>query len=1055
MAGYDIGPQISIKGESEFNDQIKRINNSVKEYTSEMKALTEQFDTNADSMEALTAKNKNLSSQYDLQKQKLQVLQKQREKEVKELNDLADALEKAKKENEANSDAVTKAQRAYNQQEAVVSKLNTAINETQAILNKTGNSIKQNDVAMAEMNSSLEELRKEAKKAQDEFETLRSSLGDKLASGLKTLATSAAAGVTGLVALVQTTGELRGDMSVLARNAEEAGVSFETANNALLDFNAVSGETDSSIEAISNLLQAGFNENNLARAVDTLSGAVIRFPDTLKIESLADSLQETLATSAATGQFAELLERLGYNLDEFDAGLQACTTATDKQEYALRYLARSGLADTNEAYEEQNKDLIENSKQQLKLQQNLAEIGGNFAPLVNRAMSALNDVLSDLSETGVPMLVDGLNWLMDNGEIVISVLGGITAAVIAYKTAAVITEAIKTFQAMKTAIEAARTAQLALNVAQLATPVGLIAAAVGGLTAGVALLATTMSDSNEETDVYKQRMEELDAQMSELEKSMDEASKTRESTIANIEAESAANEALASELQSLMDVENKSSEQKERIKNIVDQLNYALPDLNLAYEEEADKLNMSAEAIDNYIESAEQRLRLQAAEEDMKTIIQQQYEAQKQLTAAAEEQEAAVGRVIDAFVKYNAAIADPQLGANNTDYFEALQEAQEDLDYWNDEVDRAKENQEELNGQMQTTKDTMAEFAGEIEDTSDTTEEFGEVTEDTSDTLKKEFKILRDEYAGLLESAENSINNQIGLFDEINTESDLTFAQMKQRLADQAKALNDWADNLQTAAKKGIDQGLLKELADAGPESAGYLAIIANLTDEEIDDLNAAWRDRFNASEYAAQEMANTQFAIENQAVGIAAAALSAAQTAFQNFTNGINQKQPAAEAASRNLLNGAVGALSGGYNSFYSLGQDAGQGYANGVASKAAAAAAQAAALVGSAMAAAARAQNSNSPSKEFAKLGGDGGEGYILGFEEKMNDVRPRITRSIQQNLDAASKAQINSGRARTGTGNSLTAKDVAKGIQQAGLKFYVGEREFARLQRRASRA
>ena len=88
-----------------------------------------------------------------------------------------------------------------------------------------------------------------------------------------------------------------------------SGLRF-TANEALLSFNAISGETDSSIEAISNLLQAGFNDNNLAQAVDALSGAVVKFPDTLKIESLADSLQETIATSAATGQFGELLERL-------------------------------------------------------------------------------------------------------------------------------------------------------------------------------------------------------------------------------------------------------------------------------------------------------------------------------------------------------------------------------------------------------------------------------------------------------------------------------------------------------------------------------------------------------------------------------------------------------------------------------------------------------------------------------------------------------------------------------------------------------------------------
>ena len=40
---YDIGPRIGIKGEKEFNNSIKSINNSLKECGSEMNALTAKF----------------------------------------------------------------------------------------------------------------------------------------------------------------------------------------------------------------------------------------------------------------------------------------------------------------------------------------------------------------------------------------------------------------------------------------------------------------------------------------------------------------------------------------------------------------------------------------------------------------------------------------------------------------------------------------------------------------------------------------------------------------------------------------------------------------------------------------------------------------------------------------------------------------------------------------------------------------------------------------------------------------------------------------------------
>ena len=111
------------------------------------------------------------------------------------------------------------------------------------------------------------------------------------------------------VATIPATEELRTDLSKLDANAEENAVSADTAREAWRTFAVQSGETDSAVEATSNLLQAGFTESNLQKAVEGLAGAAQRFPDTLKIESLADSLQETLATGQATGQFAELLDR--------------------------------------------------------------------------------------------------------------------------------------------------------------------------------------------------------------------------------------------------------------------------------------------------------------------------------------------------------------------------------------------------------------------------------------------------------------------------------------------------------------------------------------------------------------------------------------------------------------------------------------------------------------------------------------------------------------------------------------------------------------------------
>ena len=65
----------------------------------------------------------------------------------------------------------------------------------------------------------------------------------------------------GMMDLMESTDELRGDLSMLDQNARAAGVGLGTTREAMQKLNTVSGETDSSIEAVSNLLAAGVPEN--------------------------------------------------------------------------------------------------------------------------------------------------------------------------------------------------------------------------------------------------------------------------------------------------------------------------------------------------------------------------------------------------------------------------------------------------------------------------------------------------------------------------------------------------------------------------------------------------------------------------------------------------------------------------------------------------------------------------------------------------------------------------------------------------------------------------
>lgn len=1034
---YDIGPKIGIEGEAEFRKEINTITQTLKALDKEMEAVTNSFDANDRSQEKLTQQNKILNQQIDLQKKKLQDLEK--------------GLEEATK--------------AWGENDERTQKWKTSVNQATATLNKMERSLQENESAIKQMSSAsvqseqeLKDLQNRAEKAKQELNSMANDLKGKVSSGVKTLGTGIAALGAGIVGTVQGTAELRGDLSVLSKNAEEAGVSFDTANNALLDFNAISGETDSSIEAISNLLQAGFSENNLARAVDALSGAVIRFPDTLKIESLADSLQETLATSEATGQYAELLERLGYNLDDFNAGLQQCTSAAEKQEYALDYLAKSGLMETNRAYEDQNKDLIENSKQQLRLQENLAELGGNFAPLVNRAMEALNNTFAELNDTAVPVFVDGLEWMDDHGEVTISVLAGLTAGVVAYKAAAVVTDAISAFQTMAEAINTARAAQTALNIAQMANPIGLITAAVAGLVTGVAVLATTMDDSGDSVDEFAQEIEETTKKTEELNETIRTNQQTHEDNMTAIKAETDMNRDLIDELDDLMSAESRTAEQKNRIQGIIYQLNQSIPELNAAYDAQRDKLSLNTKTVEQYIAEKEAQLKVEELEQAMaqnyqnqKDVRAQLAEIEEQITTAKQNQATAQAHINDLENQlYSNGGTKMNLTKELTEAKQALDEANEQFETLDEtqkeNQDTLKDLEEEYNAQYEELK----KYSAATENAEEATSDMGKTTVKTSDEMQKKFDELEKAYQDTLTAARESINNQIGLFDEINTKSELSFDQMVDRLEEQAVALNNWADNLKWAAENGLDKGLLQKLMEAGPESAAYLQVIKDEGTDAIDEMNEAWDKRYNASEYVAEEMANVQHKIENK--DVIDAAFSSATEAMNQYAAGVNAAAWAPTNAVSNTIGGAVNVARNFYSSFYGEGQNAGHGYANGIMAAARDVGNAAYNLGIGALNSIKRAKDSNSPSKKTKKLGGDGAEGYVIGFEGKMKDVRSRITKSTQENLDAIAKAGASSNG--VSGSNTLTAKDIAKGIQKAGLKFYVGQREFARLQRRASR-
>lgn len=242
-------------------------------------------------------------------------------------------------------------------------------------------------------------------------------VGNKLKGIGKKLSGMSAAITGAFTGLVVGTRDFRKEIAVLENNTKTAGANMENMSAAMKQMQGVTGELDSNVEGLSNLLAAGFKGDKFQQVLDELSGAAIKFKDTLKFEGIADGLQETLATGSAVGPFAELLERSGIQIDNFNAGLQQAITSGTEQNYILETLANTGLANVYEQYRQNNSELVNSAEANYSLQESLSKLGKTLEPIMTQITIAITKV------------VDVFNNLSPVGKKIALIFGGIATAI--------------------------------------------------------------------------------------------------------------------------------------------------------------------------------------------------------------------------------------------------------------------------------------------------------------------------------------------------------------------------------------------------------------------------------------------------------------------------------------------------------------------------------------------------------------------------------------------------------------------------------------------------
>lgn len=213
--------------------------------------------------------------------------------------------------------------------------------------------------------------------------------------------------VQGVSEFVTSNREYRRQLSFLKTAAQSAGYDWEQIIKLNNEIAAFTGDMDGATEATSNLLKTGLDQEWIQTAVTMFEGASVIWQETLKMENLAESFQETVATGEGTGAFAELVERLGLDLDGIKAVLEDAETLEEKAKAALTYISSNGLTQAAEGYLDQNKELYDAQLAQVELEQAWAELAAELEPFVigftesmTWAVNQMTDAIKGIKQKG-------------------------------------------------------------------------------------------------------------------------------------------------------------------------------------------------------------------------------------------------------------------------------------------------------------------------------------------------------------------------------------------------------------------------------------------------------------------------------------------------------------------------------------------------------------------------------------------------------------------------------------------------------------------------------
>lgn len=376
-------------------------------------------------------------------------------------------------------------------------------------------------------------------------------------------------------------------------------------------------------------------------------------------------------------------------------------------------------------------------------------------------------------------------------------------------------------------------------------------------------LTPLLAGVNEQLNALMQPrpIQTLNAGIESFRDGLQSASAALEESNTSMAAQAALAQRYVDRLRALEGAGLETAESQREYAQTVELLNELMPELDLRINANTGRLEQNTWAIEQNIQSLREQAEHQAKMSYYKDIqdaytqaYEDRYAAEKALTELQVQEVVLSERLTAATAEYAAAEGEARKEAYNR-----MLLAQADYNINISRQADLSKSLAELNAELEAQGALLDESEQGLDDMAGATEGATTATDEQSQAVAA----LGEAYTKAKTDARESIDSQIGLFDELADKNEWSAEKIIKNWEEQRDAFLKYEDNLRKAVELGLDETLIRQLSDGSQQSMLILDELLNGTELTIDEINAAFGGMSAAKDIAVESMTDVRTSVD------------------------------------------------------------------------------------------------------------------------------------------------------------------------------------------------